>query len=93
MGARGRNFYNDIVGRAGYRDAAKKIQDLYLDGHTAEAAAAVPRELLERMHLVGPRSHVAERVAAFREAGVTTLLVQPAGPDPIAAISALRELL
>jgi hypothetical protein len=93
MGARGRNFYNDIVARAGYADAARRIQDLYLDGYAAEAAAAVPRELLERMHLVGSRSHVAERVAAFREAGVTTLLVQPAGPDPVGTISELRELL
>jgi hypothetical protein len=93
MGARGKNFYNDIITRAGYGDAARRIQDLYLDGRRDEAAAAVPRELLERMHLVGPRAHVAERVAAFREAGVTTLLVQPVGPDPVAAIAALRELL
>jgi alkanesulfonate monooxygenase SsuD/methylene tetrahydromethanopterin reductase-like flavin-dependent oxidoreductase (luciferase family) len=93
MGARGRNFYNDIVTRAGYGDAAKRIQDLYLDGSTREAAAAVPRELLERMHLVGTRAHVAERVAAFREAGVTTLLVQPVGPDPVATIAEFRELL
>jgi F420-dependent oxidoreductase-like protein len=93
MGARGKNFYNDIVSRAGYADAAKRVQDLYLDGHRDEAAAALPRELLERMHLVGPRSHVADRVAAFREAGVTTLLVDPAGPDPVATISELRSLL
>jgi F420-dependent oxidoreductase-like protein len=93
MGARGKNFYNDIVSRAGYEDAARTVQDLYLDGHKAEAAAALPRELLERMHLVGPRSHVAERLAAFTEAGVTTLLAEPAGPDPVATISELRSLL
>jgi hypothetical protein len=93
MGARGKNFYNDIVARAGYGDAARKVQDLYLDGHKVQAAAAVPRELLERMHLVGPRSHVAERVEAYREAGVTTLLVQPIGPDPVATVAQLRELL
>ncbi len=93
MGTRGKNFYNDIVARAGYGKAARRIQDLYLDGHRDEAVAAVPRELLERMHLVGSRGHVAERVVAFREAGVTTLLVQPVGPDPVAAISELRSLL
>jgi F420-dependent oxidoreductase-like protein len=93
MGARGKNFYNDIISRAGYADAARKIQDSYLDGHRDDAAAAVPRELLERMHLVGSREHVAERIAAFREAGVTTLLVQPVGPDPVKAISELRSLL
>lgn len=92
MGARGKNFYNDIVSRAGYGDAARTIQDLYLEGHKEEAAAAVPLELLERMHLVGPRGHVAERVQAFREAGVTTLMVQPVGPDPVAAIAELKEL-
>ena len=93
MGARGKNFYNDIISRAGYADAARKIQDSYLDGHRDEAVAAVPRELLERMHLVGSREHVAERVAAFRDAGATTLLVQPVGPDPARTISELRSLL
>ncbi len=93
MGARGKNFYNDIVTRAGYGDAARQVQDLYLEGHKDEAAAAVPRELLERMHLVGPVSHVAERIEAYRQAGVTTLLVQPIGPDPVATITRLRELL
>ncbi len=92
MGARGKNFYNDIVTRAGYADAARRIQDLYLDGHKDEAAAAVPRELLERMHLVGSRAHVAERVAAFREAGVTTLFVEPAGPEPARTIAELRSI-
>jgi F420-dependent oxidoreductase-like protein len=93
MGARGKNFYNDIVARAGYGEAAETIQDLYLDGHREEAAAAVPRELLERTHLVGPRAHVAERIQAFRAAGVTTLLVQPVGPDPVATVAELKELL
>jgi hypothetical protein len=56
-------------------------------------SAAVPRELLERMHLVGPALHVAERIEAFRQAGVTTLLVEPVGADPVATIAQLRELL
>jgi F420-dependent oxidoreductase-like protein len=92
MGARGKNFYNEIVSRAGFADEASKIQDLYLAGHVAEAAAAVPRELLERLHLIGPRSHVAERVAAFADAGVTTLLVEPLGPDPVRTIAELRSI-
>ena len=54
MGARGKNFYNEIVGRAGFADAARTIQDHYLDGRKDEAAAAVPRELLDRLHLIGP---------------------------------------
>ncbi|HEX6391654.1 MAG TPA: LLM class F420-dependent oxidoreductase [Solirubrobacteraceae bacterium] len=93
MGARGKNFYNDIISRAGYADAARTIQDLYLDGKKDEAAAAVPRELLERMHLIGSAAQVAERVAAYRQAGVTTLMVEPVGPDPIGSITRLRELL
>jgi F420-dependent oxidoreductase-like protein len=92
MGARGRNFYNDIVSRAGYADAARTIQDLYLEGHKDEAAAAVPDELLRRMHLIGTAAEVAERVAAYRAAGVTTLTVEPVGPDPLGSIARLREL-
>ncbi len=93
MGARGKNFYNDIIGRAGYPDAAREIQDLYLDGKKDEAAAAIPRELLERLHLIGSAAQVAERVAAYRAAGVTTLAVEPVGPDPLGSIARLRELI
>jgi F420-dependent oxidoreductase-like protein len=77
MGARGRNFYNDLVIRYGYEAEAKAIQDAYLDGRKDEAAAMVPASLLEGTSLVGPRSYVAERVAAFRDSGVTTLNVAP----------------
>ncbi|TFV62855.1 LLM class F420-dependent oxidoreductase [Geodermatophilus sp. DF01-2] len=77
MGARGKNFYNDLARRYGYEDEARTIQDLYLDGKKDEAAAAVPEELVRATALVGPESHVAERVAAFREAGATTLMLQP----------------
>ncbi|SNR97928.1 probable F420-dependent oxidoreductase, Rv3520c family [Geodermatophilus pulveris] len=82
MGARGRNFYNDLARRYGYEDEARTVQDLYLDGRKDEAAAAVPEELVRATALVGPESHVAERVAAFREAGVTTLLLQPLDDSP-----------
>ena len=77
MGARGKNFYNDLAVRYGYEAEAKKIQDLYLDGKKDEAAAEVPDELVRAASLVGPESYVAERIAAFAEAGVTTLMLQP----------------
>ena len=77
MGARGKNFYNDLAVRYGYEAEAKKIQDLYLDGKKDEAAAEVPEELVRAASLVGPESYVAERIAAFAEAGVNTLAVQP----------------
>jgi len=77
MGAKGRNFYNDVVRRYGYEEEAEKIQDLYLDGKKAEAEALVPDELLESMSLCGPASYVAERIAAFRAAGVSHLQVIP----------------
>ncbi len=82
MGARGRNFYNDLARRYGYEGEARAIQDLYLDGKKDEAAAVVPEELVRAVSLVGPESHVAERVAAFREAGVTTLVLQPLDDSP-----------
>ena len=94
MGARGKNFYNDIVSRAGFADEARRIQDLYLDGHVAEAAAAVPDALVDRIHLIGSPGHVAERVAAFHAAGVTTLHVDPVGPeDAVHSVERLRDLL
>jgi F420-dependent oxidoreductase-like protein len=82
MGARGKNFYNDLARRYGYEDEARTIQDLYLDGRKDEAAAVVPEELARAVSLVGPESYVAERVAAFREAGVTTLVLQPLDGSP-----------
>ena len=77
MGAKGRNFYNDVVKRYGYEEEAEKIQDLYLDGKKNEAEALVPDELLESMSLCGPESYVAERIEAFKDAGVSHLQVVP----------------
>ena len=77
MGAKGRNFYNDVVRRYGFEEEAAAIQDLYLDGHKAEAESRIPEELLEASSLCGPPSYVAERIAAFAEAGVTHLQVIP----------------
>ena len=80
MGARGRNFYFDLACRFGYEAAAAAIQDAYLAGRKDEAAALVPAELVEKTSLIGPDGYVAERLAAFREAGVTTLNVTPLAP-------------
>ena len=93
MGARDKNFYNTIAKKYGYVDEATEIQDLYLSGRKEEAAAAVPRELLANTNLVGPESHVAERIAAYKEAGVTHLSVNPVGADPVKTIETLRGLL
>jgi len=91
MGARGKNFYNDLACQYGYEAEAKQIQDLYLDGKKKEAEALVPTEWLEAGNLVGPESYVKERLAAFAEAGVTTLSVVPATADPAATISQIKE--
>jgi hypothetical protein len=77
MGAKGQNFYNDVVRRYGYEAEAEKIQDLYLDGKKSEAEALVPEELLKSMSLCGPESYVAERIAEFKAAGVSHLQVVP----------------
>ncbi len=91
MGARGKNFYNQLACDYGYEAEAKQIQDLYLDGKKKEAEAAVPLELLEQVNLVGPASYVKERIEAFRESGVTNLQVAPASDDPAALVRQLKE--
>jgi F420-dependent oxidoreductase-like protein len=77
MGAKGKNFYNDLARRYGYEAEAEKIQDLYLSGLKADAEAAVPLELIRSMSLIGPKSWVAERVSALGASGVTTLAISP----------------
>jgi F420-dependent oxidoreductase-like protein len=77
MGSREQNFYNGLVQRYGFEDAARRVQDLYLDGRKEEAAAALPGELIDAISLCGPADVVRERIAMFREAGVGTLIVSP----------------
>ncbi len=77
MGSREKNFYNQLVQRYGYEAAARDVQDLYLEGKKDAAAAAVPDELVDAISLCGPREHVRERLAAYRDAGVGTLGVTP----------------
>ncbi len=91
MGAKGRNFYNDVARAYGYEREAEQIQELYLAGKKKDAEALVPADWLEASNLVGPASYVKERIAAFREAGVTHLTVLPAGDDPAATVAQVKE--
>jgi F420-dependent oxidoreductase-like protein len=77
MGSREKNFYNNLVQRYGYEDAAREVQDLYLEGKKEEAGAALPDELIDQVSLCGPPDVVRERIAVFREAGVGTLMITP----------------
>jgi F420-dependent oxidoreductase-like protein len=74
MGTRETNFYNSLVRRYGYEDAAERVQTLFLDGKRAEAVAAVPDALADELSLAGPVPRVRERLEVWAEAGVTTLL-------------------
>jgi F420-dependent oxidoreductase-like protein len=91
MGAREKNFYNDLARMYGYEREAAEIQDLYLSGQKKEAAAAVPAELLEGLSLIGPEGYVRDRIAAFQAAGVTLLDVTPIGPDPLGDVARVKE--
>ena len=75
MGARDMNFHNEVFARMGYEGAAKQIQDLYLDGKKEEAAAAVPRRLVEDVALFGPPEKIRDDLDMWRESIVSTLLV------------------
>jgi alkanesulfonate monooxygenase SsuD/methylene tetrahydromethanopterin reductase-like flavin-dependent oxidoreductase (luciferase family) len=77
MGSRQKNFYNTLVQRYGFEDAAREVQDLYLEGKKEEAAAALPAALIDLVSLVGPADRVRDRLRAFRDAGVGTLGVSP----------------
>ena len=81
MGARGHNFYNDLLRRYGFEREAKQIQDAYLGGDKKAAAAMVPAELVEGMSLVGPEGFVRGRIEAYQASGVTILNVEPVGPN------------
>jgi len=87
MGARGKNFYNDLACRYGYEDAAREIQDLYLDGLKRDAAAAVPDAFVDEVALVGPKERLAERLDAWRESGATSLLVSTQQPEALRALA------
>ncbi|GAA4041508.1 LLM class F420-dependent oxidoreductase [Nonomuraea soli] len=95
MGAKGKNFYNDLARRYGFEKEAEQIQELYLSGKKDEAAALVPQELIEGMSLIGDEGFVRDRIQAMRESGITTLNVAPLGrthEERIKLIERVREL-
>jgi F420-dependent oxidoreductase-like protein len=87
MGARGKNFYNDLACRYGFEGDAKKIQDLYLAGKKGEAAAAVPNQLADEVSLVGPADRIRERLAPWRESGVTTMICGARQPEALRTLA------
>jgi F420-dependent oxidoreductase-like protein len=93
MGARGQNFYNDVLRRYGYEQEAQQIQDAYLSGAKDAAAAMIPDELVAGLSLVGSERFVRDRIAAYAEAGVTILNVRPTGPNGMADIETVASWL
>ena len=91
MGARDKNFYNDYAKRLGFEEAAVKIQDLYLSGRRDEAMAAVPAELIDACHLVGPADRIRDRLQRWREAGkrghVSSMLLGCQQPEALALVA------
>lgn len=81
MGSRQENFYNRLAQRMGFGDAAKRVQDLFLDGRLREAGSAVPLDFIDQTSLIGPSGRLAERLHAYAAAGVTTLCIATSAPD------------
>lgn len=90
MGARDRNFYNQLFRRYGFESEAEQIQELYLAGKKEEAAAAVPQAFLDATSLIGPEGFVRDRIAAYKAAGVTVLNVAPMGAEPAKTIELVK---
>jgi F420-dependent oxidoreductase-like protein len=88
MGAREMNFHFDVFARMGYEETARKVQDLYLDGHKDDATAAVPTSMVEEIALIGPKEKIRDELAAWRESMATSLLVNG---DP-ATLRTMAEL-
>jgi len=92
MGSRKQNFYKALMERYGFAEAAQRVQDLFLAGERAQACAALPDELIDMVTLCGPGSFVAERMRAFREAGVGTLIVLPVDADGQRRVRQVRRI-
>ena len=87
MGAKGRNFHNEMVSKYGYADVAAEIQDLYLAGRKQEATDLVPDELCDEISLCGPPARIRERFGAWQQAGVKTMMVQSNQPEALALMA------
>jgi F420-dependent oxidoreductase-like protein len=92
MGARGKNFYYDVAARYGFESEAHRVQELFLNGRKEEAEAHVPAELVERTTICGPRSYVAERIAAYRSFGVTHMKIDPVPVGDQSFLDVVREV-
>ena len=95
MGSRKQNFYNNLVARYGFEAAALEVQDLYLEGKKAEAGEAIPDELIDTVSLCGPSAVVRNRLQAYRDGGVGTLMITPmafTADERIAQLRAVAEL-
>ena len=89
MGAKGKNFYNALVRRYGWEAEAERIQELYLGGKQREAIAAVPDELVDAVSLIGPKERIRDRLEAWRETPVTTLIVGSPQPEALEVLADL----
>jgi F420-dependent oxidoreductase-like protein len=92
MGSREKNFYNQLVQRYGFEDAAREVQDLYLDGKREEAAAALPVELIDEVSLCGPEERIRDRLEVYRDAGIGTLIATPLAMDVEGRSRTMRAL-
>ena len=90
MGAKSKNYYNDLFRRYGWEEEAEKIQDLFLGGQRAEAMAAVPDEYVDTANLIGPESHVKERLEVYKSVGVTHLTVNATGANGLDDMAAVK---
>lgn len=90
MGSREQNFYNRLVSSYGFESAARRVQDLYLDGKRSEAMEALPDELIDMVSIVGPADKARERIRAFRDAGVDTLIISGMAVDTESRVEQMR---
>ena len=91
MGAKSKNYYNDLFRRYGWEEEAEKIQDLFLGGRRAEATAAVPDEYIDTANLIGPESHIKERLAVYKNVGVTHLTLSAQGANSLDDLAAVKS--
>ncbi|HEX7926993.1 MAG TPA: LLM class flavin-dependent oxidoreductase, partial [bacterium] len=89
MGAKGKNFYNDLACRYGFEEAAEKVQNLYLSGKQAEAIAALPDALVDAVTLCGPKERIKERLSLWKKTPVTTLNINASTPEVLRTMAEL----